>query len=221
MNDDKLTAAVRQSVGGVHMSIPAEDIISRARTIRSRRRIPAATAALTVAAGAALAVTSVAAPGHPAPVQLAAWSVAKKPGGAVQVTIRELRDPEGLQRRMRADGVPVTVRFANKIPLRSQLPAGCLYYPLPFRQLERLTMRIFPQSTSAPAQTAFTVNPSALPARAGLWINVTPPTGHGPAGAVFSAAGRLVYASGRCPSGKTATGPADGIVIIGGISGAK
>jgi hypothetical protein len=219
MNDDKLTAAVRQSVGGVHMSVPAEDIISRARAIRSRRQIPAAAAALTVAAGAALAVTSLAAPGHPAPVQLTAWTVAKKPGGAVQVTIREMRDPAGLQRRLRADGVPVTVRFASQVPLRSQLPGDCLYYPLPPHQIARLMDRIFPQSTNASGQTAFTVNPSAIPARAGLWINVTPPARHGPGSAVFSADWRLVYASGRCPSGKATTSPVIGFVF--GISGGK
>jgi hypothetical protein len=217
MNDDQLTTAVRQAVGGVHMSVPAEDIIRRARTIRSRRQIPAAAAALTVAAGAALAVTSVAAPGHPDPAQLTAWTVARKPGGAVQVAIREMRDPAGLQRRLRADGIPATIRFASQVPRPSQLPRPCLYYRLPPRQIARLTWRIFPQSTNASGQTALTINPSVIPAPVGLWINVRPPAGHGPEGGVFSADLRLVYASGRCPSGK-ATIPPVGSVVIGGLS---
>jgi len=220
MNDEQLTTAVRQSVGGVHMSVPAEDIISRARTIRSRRRIPAAAAALTVAAGAALAATSLAAPGHPAPARLTAWTVARKPGGDVQVTIRELRDPAGLQRRLRADGVPATIRFARQVPLPSQLPRPCLYYRVPDREISRLTWRIFPQSTNASGQTAFTIDRSVIPVRVGLWINVRPPAGRGPGSATFSADLRLVYASGRCPAGKARI-PTVGVGIVGGLSGGR
>lgn len=219
MNDDQLTTAVRQSVGGVHMDVPAEDIISRARAIRSRRQIPAAAAALTVAAGAALAVMSLAAPGHPAPARLTAWTVAKKPGGAVRVTIRELRDPAGLQRRLRADGIPAIIRFDSNPPLPSQLPRPCQYYRVPPRQIARLTLRIFPQSANASGQTAFTIDPSVIPAPVGLWINVIPPTGHGPGSTFFSAEPSLVYAGGRCPSGKATIPPVG--VFIGGTSGGK
>jgi len=41
MNDDELTTAVKASVTDVHMTIPADQIISRSHAIRNRRRIPA------------------------------------------------------------------------------------------------------------------------------------------------------------------------------------
>ncbi len=58
MNNDELIATVRESVTGMHMTIPEEQIVNRSRTIRARRRIPAAAGALAVAGGAALAVTA-------------------------------------------------------------------------------------------------------------------------------------------------------------------
>jgi hypothetical protein len=58
MNDDDLMTAVKESVTGVHMTIPAEQIVRRSRMIRARRRIPAAAAALAVAAAAVFAVTA-------------------------------------------------------------------------------------------------------------------------------------------------------------------
>jgi hypothetical protein len=50
-------------------------------------------------------------PGHPAHVQLAAWTVVKQADGTVLVKIREFRDPAGLQRELRADGIPASVEF--------------------------------------------------------------------------------------------------------------
>ena len=43
--------------------------------------------------------------------QLAAWTVTNQADGGIRVTIRELRDPAGLQRTLRADGVPASVTF--------------------------------------------------------------------------------------------------------------
>ena len=48
---------------------------------------------------------------HPAHAQLAAWTVVKQADGTVLVRIHEFRDPAGLQRRLRADGVPASVVF--------------------------------------------------------------------------------------------------------------
>ncbi len=68
MNDDELITdgelitAVKESVTGVHMTIPAEQITSRSRAIRARRRIPGLAGALAVIAAAAVAVTVL--PGH-------------------------------------------------------------------------------------------------------------------------------------------------------------
>ena len=59
MNDDDLIIAVRDSFTDVHSDTPVEQIVTRSRAVRARRRVPAlTTAALTVAAAAAVAVTS-------------------------------------------------------------------------------------------------------------------------------------------------------------------
>jgi hypothetical protein len=50
MNDEELITAVRGSVTGVHMDIPAEQIVRRSRAIRARRRVPGVTATLAVVA---------------------------------------------------------------------------------------------------------------------------------------------------------------------------
>ena len=46
--------------------------------------------------------------------QLAAWTVVKQAGGNIHVTIRQFRDPAGLQARLRADGVPASVTFTGQ-----------------------------------------------------------------------------------------------------------
>ncbi len=64
MNNDELITTVRESVTGMHMTIPEEQIVSRSRAIRARRRVPAAAGALAVAAGTAVAVTALVPSGH-------------------------------------------------------------------------------------------------------------------------------------------------------------
>jgi hypothetical protein len=146
------------------------------------------------------------------PARLAAWTVTTEPGGKLTVTIRELRDPAGLQRRLRADGVPATVRFTG------QTPRPCLYYPLPPKQSFRLQAMIFPQASNPSGHTAFTINSTAIPARIGLWLTLSPPaTQTAPDGlrsTGFSATWALVYASGHCLPGKPAQ-----IFTGGGVAG--
>jgi len=199
-DDDVLTAvrdcltAARDRVAGERMVRSAASIISRARRRRLRQGLN--TAAAVIVAVAAFTLLPGSGDHGMTRTRLAAWTVVTKPGGQLRVTIRELRDPVGLQRRLRTDGVPATVRFS------SQLPRSCQYYPLTARQAFRLLSRIFPEGTNASGQTAFVINPSAVPTRVGLWINVSPPARHGPGGADFSASWTLVYASDRCPSAR-------------------
>jgi hypothetical protein len=58
MNDHDLITAVRESFTDVHSATPVEQIVSRNRAIRARRRVPAPAAALAVTAAAVVAVTS-------------------------------------------------------------------------------------------------------------------------------------------------------------------
>jgi hypothetical protein len=116
MTDEELATAVRESVTSVHMTTPAEEITTRGRTLRTRRRVPLLTGALAGAAAAVLAVTALLpSSGHqasqPVHARLAAWTVTTRADGDIQVTVRETSDAAGLERRLRAEGLPVAVRF--------------------------------------------------------------------------------------------------------------
>jgi len=201
-DDDVLTAvrecltAARDRAAGEQMTRPARAIMARARQRRLRRGLAAAATAAVIAGAVAVPALL---PGNGAsPARLAGWTVTTRPGGRLIVTIRELRDPAGLQRRLRADGVPVTVRSID------QVPRLCLYYRLPPKQDIRLMDRIFSSASSTRGQTVFTINTTAIPAHIGLWINLGPPrahVGYGGRKAEFAALWTLVYASGRCPPG--------------------
>jgi len=186
MNDDQLITAVKEAVTGVHMRVPAEVIVRRSRTVRARRRIPGAAAALAVLAGtAALALTALAPAGHQPSrhpgAQLAAWTVIRRSDGTVSVTIRELRDPSGLQRRLRADGIPASVTFFG------QLPRSCQRYPAGTARINKVFT-----GRQAGRFPVMVIHPSALPAGAGVAVN---PPDQRP---VTRVAIGLVHASPRC-----------------------
>ena len=56
MNDSELLTAVREQRNTIPMTVPVEQVISRGRRVRARRRVPALAAALAVTAGAVVAV---------------------------------------------------------------------------------------------------------------------------------------------------------------------
>jgi hypothetical protein len=198
MHDDELITVLREQRGKVLMTTPMEQIIRRGRAVRARRRVPAAAAAVGTAAAATVAV-SVALPAshqasHQPTVQLAAWTVTKQAGGDISVTIRELKDPAGLQRRLRADGVPASVTFLSKYsPHYGENPA-CRPYPggTPQRltSISRLLKRVFPEPYRdlpvpplrqvgpghgrPPAHRLHTlIDPSALPGNAGVQLGIS------------------------------------------------
>ena len=164
MNDSELITAVKESVTGVHMHVPTEQIINRSRTIRARRRIPGAAGALAVVAGVAVAVAALLPASQPSgqpTTQLAAWTVVKQADGTVSVTIRELRDPAGLQEKLRADGVPASVTFFGQ-----SAPRSCQGYPADTALINRVfTVR------HAGRFPVMIIHPSALPDGAGVQIN--------------------------------------------------
>jgi hypothetical protein len=116
------------------MSVPEESIISRSHQIRIGRRLRAATGALASATGMVLAVVSLAnpAPSHSSDIRLAAWTVVSKHGGFVWVTIRELRDPAGLERRLLANGIPASISY------HGHPNTACRLYPADRRRYERV-----------------------------------------------------------------------------------
>jgi hypothetical protein len=196
MNDASASAAVRsrltevhESLTDVHMGVPVGDILDRARRRRTRRRnaglaVAAGTGSLALA-GALLIPGGVARTAATNPAQLTAWTVSRQPNGEIKVTIRELKDPAGLQRELRADGVPASVRFgANPNRACKRYPARqdqlARVYPVPYgaaarsghappeawHQSKNIPARLGPQSTLLFA----VIRPSALPRGTGVQI---------------------------------------------------
>jgi hypothetical protein len=221
MNDNELITTLLEQRGRIPMTTPVEQIISRGRAIRARRRVPGVAATAGTAAAAAVAVTialpaSHPADGHPADgptVQLAAWTVTKLADGNISVTIRELKDPAGLQRRLRADGVPASVTFTSQQnPACRSYPGGTpgpaagtpllrRVFPKPYREFRwspgrpvsrRAVSRRLPPSQN---NALIVIHPSALPGNAGVQIASV---NGGPDGASGVDMPTVVYASPQC-----------------------
>ena len=179
MNDDELSTAVKEPFTDVHMTIPVDEIITRGRGVRTRRRIPVAAGGLAVAAGVAVGVATLLPGGHaashPTKATLTAWTVQKQANGDVRVTIRDLRDPSGLQARLRGDGIPASVSYSG-------LPAACQPAAVTKTQLHGVANR-----QQHGRRLVFIIHPSALPSGDGVFIfdrvAAPPPPGthlHGP-----------------------------------------
>lgn len=194
MNDDELITAVREPFTAVHSTTPVEQIVSRSRAIRARRRIPGAAAALAVAAGTALAVTALLPSGHQPGAQPAAWTVVKQADGNIQVTIHELRDPAALQRTLRADGVPVSVTFTGQSNPACQ-PRNIGGSPSQHRYLLGSMVTALPGDGNL---RVLVIHPSAFPAGAGLAIAAGHPGQSPRGGGVELTIGPPVKASSQC-----------------------
>jgi hypothetical protein len=193
MNDNELITALREQRGKVPMDTPVEQIIRRGRAVRARRRVPGVAGVLGMAAAAAFAVSMVLPASHSASeprAQLAAWTVARQTDGSIEVTIRELRDPAGLQRTLRADGVPASVTFtAQQNPACQGYPGGGSQSL--WRQLLGSVAR------PAAGRGVMVIHPSALPSGGGLQIYTLFQNYPGPHGS-FQVAVGLVQASPQC-----------------------
>ena len=165
MTDNDLITAVRESFTGVHSATAVDRIESRGRALRVRRRAAGLAGALAVGAAVAAAVTALGPaghqqPSHPGGIQLAAWTVVRRADGTIDVTLRQLRDPAGLQRTLRADGLPAAVTFSG------QLPSSCQR----FAADGALIRRVF-SGHQAGGYPVMVIHPAALPAGAGVAIN--------------------------------------------------
>jgi hypothetical protein len=171
MNDDELITILREQRDKVPMNTPVEQIISRGRAVRARRRVPVVAGALGAAAAVAIAVSVALPASHPAShpasgprAQLAAWTVDRQADGSIRVTIRELRDPAGLQRTLRADGVPASVTFTD------QRNPACQGYPVSGSQSQRRHL-LSSVASFGGGRDVMVIHPTALPSRAGLQID--------------------------------------------------
>jgi len=176
---------------------------------RTRHKLTAlATGAGAVAAGAALAVIALAPASHPASrqpgVQLAAWTVVRQADGNVYVTIRQFRDPAGLQARLCADGVPASVIFNPGLPpgapfrdLFHVKHNPCRAYSGGQSQLLKVVRGGSPHPLRAHS-TLSIIHPSALPSGAGVQYIATPNTGDQNSPKRFALGVLLVQTSPKC-----------------------
>lgn len=186
MNDDKLMTTVKEPFAGVRMDTPVEQIVSRGRAVRARRRIPGVAGALAVLAAVALAVTALLPSGqHPAGTRLTAWTVTKLPDGKVEIFYWKLSDPGALQRELRAVGIPASVTVGHINP-------ACRRYtgPVPVHGYQQ-SLTATPGSKTP---SHIIIDPSTLPKGAGLEIAVQVPR---PGGGVQGSEG-LVQVSPAC-----------------------
>jgi hypothetical protein len=151
---------------------------SRRRRFAGPALIGVATAA--VAAAVALALLPGSQAGHRGQggVKLAAWSVIKERHGLVKVTIRELRDPAGLQKTLRAAGVPANVRFVHHFfqpPNSVHLPKGCLAPQMSDKAIAKLMTKIEPGNIPVPSADAVILRSSAIPHGLGMYLKAWAP----------------------------------------------
>jgi hypothetical protein len=182
---------VREPFAGVRMTIPAGAVIARGRSIRRHRRQGLAAAGAAAAAAVALVIFAVL-PGQgtrPAAVRLAAWTVTTEPSGIVAVTIRDLRDPAGLQRALQAHGVPAIVRFH---PGGGPVSVSSCMTGVPSR-LAVIEQRVFVvPATASGGRVLLYIDPAAVPRTDKITIDA------------FSRNGislGLLTRDGRCPPG--------------------
>lgn len=176
MKTDSFEADLRQALACRAAEVP-EEVVERLQHRHYRPRTPgrvrmAGAGLAGAAAAAAVLAIAMSHPGSdpgrrpgsrpgsgaPAGAQLAAWTVTRQPDGAVSLTIRDIRDPAGLQRRLRADGVPASINTAGN--------QACQEYP-PSTTLGQ----VFQLHQGAGQATTIIIHPSSLPSGAGVEIS--------------------------------------------------
>ena len=159
---------------------------------RRRRRMVLGAAVAGVAAAAAIVTPIVAPSGGATAYATADYSVQPHSDGTVNVMIKQLRDPAGLQRALRADGVAAYVRYSPSPT------SACVWQP-PGRPPANgsLILQILTRPTGPGGW--FVIHPAKLPNGQALLIvafNFRTPTSPGQVSAVSTSA---LMASDRPP----------------------
>jgi hypothetical protein len=118
VTDDEVITAVREQRDQVHSRTQVDQIISRGRTVRARRRITGAVSGLAVAAAAAVVLglglpgAFGSAPGRgTSTIRTTAFTLVKHANGTATLTINPdvLLEPSTLQTDLQQDGIPAMV----------------------------------------------------------------------------------------------------------------
>jgi hypothetical protein len=166
----RLSAVAGPSVGTA--GLPRRDYHPK----RENRRLAMGLAAVAASAGLVLGLglsgvfgSASRQPSPPAHAQLAAWTVVKQADGTVLVKIREFRDPAGLQRKLRADGIPASVEF-NPANLDGKGPWAIVHFKgnpcQEYRGGEAQAQNVV--TGGSPFTVGMYVHPSAIPSGAGV-----------------------------------------------------
>jgi hypothetical protein len=174
MNDDEMITAVREQRDRVHSGTTVDQVISRGRTVRARRRVTGAVSGLAVvtAASVALGLGAARAPGTaPASTtgttRTVAFILARNANGTDTLTInpRVLLDPRTLENDLARYGIPAKVTAGS----------FCSTQPAPARSSQVLTFSAGARLAPGPAGTdrwvrpgppqdwTVTINPAAIP----------------------------------------------------------
>jgi hypothetical protein len=181
MTDDELLSAVRESFAGARLNAPLDATIQRGRTLRTRRRRGGLAAAIVLAAGLTGAGLLSRGTGQPTPTasptppaSLAAWTVTKGPGHTVTILVRQLRDPAGLRRTLRADGIPAAVAFQGGVLSDTPpLPRTCHDVHMSDAANAALQGRIIgPGMAPDPRTVALVIHTAEIPRGIGLNLTV-------------------------------------------------
>jgi hypothetical protein len=106
---------------------------------------------------------------------LDAWTVTKGPGGAIEVTVRQLENAAGLQSALRADGIPVQVAFQpGEVSDSPPLPADCANVAMSDEANAKLQAKILGNSipTTFGQGIALTINPQQIPRGVGIYLAI-------------------------------------------------
>jgi hypothetical protein len=190
MNDDELLTVVRDQRAKVPMTVPVEQVISRGRAVRARRRIPALAGALTAAAAAGAAAALVLAggpagvPGQHATagrtrtVVTAAWTVREDADGTVTIYLRQYANPAALQQTLQADGINAIVfpipaapacTYAVTTWLRTE-PYGTLGVGLPANAAPQAVQLAVVTFAGQDLPASFIIHPDAMPPGSALFL---------------------------------------------------
>jgi hypothetical protein len=145
---------------------------------RRRRRLALAAGAVAVAAGAAIAVPAILPAHDTGSLVTAAWAVQRNTNGTITVSVRQLRDPAGLERALRAEGVPAYVRYIPEIVVigkgnsEFEYPE-CGYNSLFFSSPRNLFDKVFsfPRASDI-AKLSFIIHPAAMPPGSAVLVEV-------------------------------------------------
>jgi hypothetical protein len=167
MNDNDVLDQLSESMSGVHMLTPVEEIMVRGRARRRHRLSALAAAGVTASAAVGLGLWGVGGSGHPSggggSVQLAAFSVTSGPNGSSTLTLRKgaqyRLDPDALRDALAQHGIPAVVTL-GKVCDTNPEPTG-LDQVVSSRRL-------------ADGSVVTTFTPSAMPAGSKLSIGYFP-----------------------------------------------